>query len=83
MEKYAKEGLLIDPNELWIHVNLGHAYLFQGKKLEAIAEYKKFIENYKDNPNDVLTEDFSLLKKRYPDKTTLIDWAENELGIEK
>ncbi len=84
-EKYAKEGLSIDLSAHWIHVNLGHAYLFQDKKTEAIAEYRKFIEQDQSNRKTefikALKEDFSLLKKRYPDKTTLIEWAEKELRI--
>lgn len=97
-EKYAKEGLSIDPKQFWINDNLGHAYLFQGRKQEAIAEYKKFIDNYNgtpagiiignplgepNNPIDVLKDDFLLLKKRYPEKVALIEWAEKELGIGK
>lgn len=82
-EKYAKEGLSLDPKQYWINANLGHAYLFQGRKQEAIAEYKKFIDNFPDNPIDMLRDDFFLLKKRYPEKTSLIEWAETEMGLGK
>lgn len=82
-EGYAKKGLELDPDQHALRTNLAHAYLFQGKKTEAIAEYRKFIDNYKDNPRDVLKDDFSLLKKRYPDKSALIEWAEGELGMRK
>ncbi len=81
-EKYAKKGLNLDSTYYENHTNLAHAYLFQGKKSEAIAEYKKFVDNYKDSPKDVFRNDFFLLKKRYPDKISLIEWAEKELGIE-
>ncbi|MFH0775119.1 MAG: tetratricopeptide repeat protein [bacterium] len=82
-EKYASKGLEIDPSYELLHANLGHSCLFQGKRSEALAEYKRFIANYKNNPKDVLKDDFSLLKKRYPDKTSLIDGVEKELGIGK
>lgn len=79
-ERYAKEGLSLNPNLYMIHINLGHAYLLLGRKNDAIVEYKKFI-SHDNNPKNVLKDDFVLLKKRYPDKVSIIQWVEKQLEI--
>ncbi len=80
-EKYAKDGISYDPKEYWITCNLGHAYLLQGQKVKAIIEYKYFINHSTENPKDDIKEDFSLLKKRFEDKVSIMKLVENELGI--
>lgn len=84
-ERYAKECLTMDSKMYELYTNLGHSYLFQGKKSEALIEYRKHIEQDPEKGItkfvNVLKDDFSLLKKRYPDKVALIEWAEKELGI--
>ena len=80
-QKYAKLGISYDPKEYWISCNLGHAYLLQGQKAKAIIEYKYFIHHSTENPKDDIKEDFSLLKKRFEDKISIIEMVENELAI--
>jgi tetratricopeptide (TPR) repeat protein len=81
-EKYARKGLELYPTCYSFHINLAHAYLLQGKKTEAFEQYYKFIENFKPNPKDVLKDDFSMLKMRYPKQAALIDETQKALGIE-
>lgn len=80
-ERYAKDGIFYDSKEYWIYCNLGHAYLLRGQKVEAIAKYKYFINHSTEHPKDEIKEDFSLLKKRFMDKISIIELVENELGI--
>jgi tetratricopeptide (TPR) repeat protein len=81
VERNSLEGLAKYPTFIGLHSNLGHAYLLQGKKEEALREYKTFIENYKPNPKEVLKEDLSLLKLRYPQKVAIIDEIQQTLGL--
>jgi len=76
-----KPECLTDPEEYWISCNLGHAYLLQGQKAKAIIEYKYFIHHSTENPKGYIKEDFSLLKKRFEDKISIMKLVENELGI--
>lgn len=80
-ERYAKDGIFYDCKEYWIHCNLGHAHLLRGQKVEAIAKYKYFINHSTEHRKDEIKEDFSLLKKRCRDKISIIELAENELGL--
>jgi tetratricopeptide (TPR) repeat protein len=82
-EKYVKEGLGLNTQAHDLRSNLGHAYLFQGRKSEAILEYRKYIEQ---DPKrsvsgfiDSLNQDFVLLKLRYPEKKPLVEWIESQL----
>lgn len=80
-ERYAKVGISYDPEKYWIHCYLGHAYLLRGQKDEAIAKYKYFINHSTENPKDDIKGDFSMFKKRFPDKIYIIESVEDELEI--
>jgi tetratricopeptide (TPR) repeat protein len=82
-ERYVKEGLVLNTQANEMRSNLGHAYLLQGRKTDALAEYRKYIEQ---DPSksvfrfiDALNRDFSLLKLRYPEKKALVEWIETRL----
>ena len=79
--KYANASLLLDPGQYGINTYIGHAYLLEGKKAAALTVYRRFMDKYGDNPGAVLKGEFSLLKKRYPDKTSLIEEAAKELAL--
>lgn len=68
--------------DAFLRGNRGHAYLL-AEKAEAIVEYKMFIGAVKENPMGILRDDFSSLKKMYPAKIALINWAEEQLGVPK
>jgi tetratricopeptide (TPR) repeat protein len=83
--KYAQDGLGINPPANDLRSNLGHALLLQGKKSDALAEYRKYIEQ---DPKrsvfgliDSLDKDFSLLILRYPEKKALVEEIESQLYI--
>lgn len=82
-EKYARKGLEVDPSYVWLHNDLGDVYLLQDKMEEAIKEYWTFVAEFDEpNPKERLNEHFSLLEKRYPEKTVLINETQKALGID-
>jgi len=82
-ERYANDGLALDAKATELHAYIGHAYLLQNSKLEALAVYKKYVGQDADQAalRNKLNEDFSLLKKQYPEKVSVIEWAENKLQL--
>jgi len=80
-ERYANDGLALDAKASELHAYIGHAYLLQNSKREALLVYKKYMEQDADQSalRNKLNDDFSLLKKRYPERASEIEWAENKL----
>ena len=80
-ERYANDGLALDAKASELHAYIGHAYLLQNSKREALSIYKKYMEQDAEQAalRNKLNDDFSLLKKRYPEKASEIEWAENKL----
>ena len=82
-EKYIASGFALDPKATNLRSNLGHLYLLQGRKADALTEYRKYIEQ--DSSKSMgwfinsLEDDFTLLKIRYPEKKALIDSVEAQL----
>jgi tetratricopeptide (TPR) repeat protein len=84
-ERYAWDGIALNSNAYELYSHLGHAYLLQHMKHEAIAMYREYMERIE---GDLMTpylnslrKDFLLLKKRYPDDISLIEWAEEKLKL--
>ncbi len=86
-EKYAMEGLGVNSKAYSLRENLGHAYLLQGKKNEALNEYRKYIEQDRTKSLSAfirsLNDDITLLRMRYPEKKELFDWAAGQLYMKK
>lgn len=80
-EVYARTALEIAAGHPLAASNLGHALLLQNRWSEALREYCSFLHDHADKPAAVLRYDFSLLRKRYPEKAPLISWAEKTLGL--
>ena len=86
-EKYAMQGIGMNGNAYSLRKNLGHAFLLQGKKNEALTEYRKYLEQ--DRTRSIaafiseLKEDVSLLRLRYPEKKDLFNWMEGQLYLKK
>jgi tetratricopeptide (TPR) repeat protein len=80
-ERYANDGLALDAKASELHAYIGHAYLLQNSKREALLVYKKYMEQDTDQAalRNKLNDDFSLLKKRYPERASEIEWVENKL----
>jgi predicted Zn-dependent protease len=80
-ESYANDGLALDANASEFHAYIGHAYLLQNSKRESISIYKKYMEQDADQAahRNKLNDDFSLLKKRYPERASEIEWAQKKL----
>jgi predicted Zn-dependent protease len=80
-ERYANDGLALDAKASELHAYIGHSYLLQNSKREALSVYKKYMEQDAEQAalRNKLNEDFSLLKKRYPERASEIEWAENKL----
>jgi hypothetical protein len=80
-ESYANDGLALDAKASELHAYIGHACLLQNSKREAVAVYKKYMDQDADQAalRNKLNDDFSLLKKRYPERAADIEWAENKL----
>jgi len=80
-ERYASDGLALDAKASELHAYIGHANLLQNSKREALSIYKKYMEQDAEQAalRNKLNNDFSLLKKRYPEKASEIEWAENKL----
>jgi tetratricopeptide (TPR) repeat protein len=80
-ERYANDGLALDAKASELHAYIGHAYLLQNSKREALVIYKKYMDQAADQAalRNKLNDDFSLLKKRYPESASAIEWAENKL----
>lgn len=83
-QRLGKEALSLFPESGLIAMNMGHAQLFLGEKKEAMALYKKAYrilkqsDQYGDQAAQLFTDDFSYLKARYPDKQSLIGWADRK-----
>jgi len=84
-ERYANDGLALDAKASELHAYIGHACLLQNSKREALAVYKKYMDQDADQAalGNKLNDDFSLLKKRYPERAAEIEWAENKLQRSK
>lgn len=84
-EILAKEGLTLFPEGGILELNQGHVFLFRGQKKGAIASYKKAYadlqqsERYANRALQVLNENFTNLKGRYPDRINELIWAENRI----
>lgn len=80
-----KDGLSHFPESGSIVMNMGHALLFLGNKKEVMAFYNRAYSDFKqsdkygDHAAQQVIDDFSHLKERFPDKATLIAWAEKRL----
>jgi tetratricopeptide (TPR) repeat protein len=83
--RIGKEGLSLFPGSGLLMMNTGHAFLVLGSKKEAMIYYKrsftyfKQADQYGDQAAQQFTDDFSRLKERYPDKLSLIGWAEKKM----
>jgi tetratricopeptide (TPR) repeat protein len=83
--RIGKEGLSLFPGSGLLAMNTGHAFLILGSKKEAMTYYKrsytvfKQADQYGDQAAQQFADDFSSLKERYPDKLSLIGWAEKKL----
>jgi tetratricopeptide (TPR) repeat protein len=79
--RVAKEGLSLFPEDGNLELNGAHAMLLLGRKKEAIDFYKKAYadlqrsERYADRAGQVMTDDFAILIRRYPDKASELKWA--------
>jgi hypothetical protein len=80
-EQYANDGLALDAKAAELHAYIGHAYLLQNSKRESLSMYKKYMDQNADQAasKSKLNNDLSLLKKRYPEKASSIEWAEKKL----
>jgi tetratricopeptide (TPR) repeat protein len=78
-ETSARKSLNIDASLNDADRNLGHALLFQGRKNEALLEYRRFLQSSPGKGMETLREDLALLRKRYPKSMSLILWAERQL----
>jgi TPR repeat protein len=79
-EKDARTGIQADSSQIWIYANLGHALLLQSQFDAALEVYRTFLkEGDKDKAVKVLRDDFSELRKIYPDKSGLFDRTEKAL----
>ncbi len=83
--RVGKEATLLYPENSGITMNIGHALLLLGSRQEAISAYRRSYNEYKlseeseNHAAKLFVVDFSQLKERYPDKTSLFEWAEKRL----
>ena len=83
--RLAQEGLSLFPEDGNLELNCAHAMLLLGRKKEAISFYKKAYadlqrsERYADRAGQVMTDDFAILTRRYPDKASELKWAEEKI----
>jgi tetratricopeptide (TPR) repeat protein len=82
-EKYARNALEMDDKYLEAYSKLGHAFLLQGKKGEALDAFRKYLKNNSGTPAENLGHEFWLLRRRFPEKSEVFSWAAKELGHEK
>ncbi|HTR44090.1 MAG TPA: tetratricopeptide repeat protein [Thermodesulfovibrionales bacterium] len=85
-EKFAGEALSLNPLAYSVRAARGHALLFLGKKDEAFEEYRIFIERGQNEAFvgniEELKNSFTLLVKRYPEKRSLLEWAQRQLWVQ-
>ena len=84
--KYAQSALSLDPLDYPAHAALGHAFLFQNKKTDAFEEYRIFIERGENEAFtgniEELKGSFALLLRRYPERRSLLEWAQRQLWVQ-
>jgi len=84
-ERYIKEASNAMPNAEGFEMNMGHVYLLQNNKDEAVIKYKHAISMAKENKISekifkmYFDDDFLLLKARYKDKEQLINSVQMSL----
>ena len=83
--RVANEGLSLFPADGNLRLHGAHAMLLLGQKKEAIDYYKKAYADLQRNERDtdgaaqVMTDDFEILQRRYPDKASELKWAEEKI----
>jgi len=83
--RVAKEGLSLFPEDGNLGLYGAHAMLLLGQKKEAIDSYKKAYADlqrsgrYADRAAQIMTDDFTSLMRRYPDKAPELKWAKDKI----